>query len=262
MPSPFPGMDPYIEDPFYWSDFHATTMVAMREAVNGILPKNYVAAVERHVWIEEHEPGEISVLGFPDVQVTDRAGEAEKEPAATGLLSISAPAIATLPLVKKPGNRFLRIVDRHDRRVVTVIELLSPSNKTLGGDGVAYRAKRSDYLAAVLNLVEIDLLRSGVRPPLEDPAPPPSDYYILVSTPASYPKVAYWPVSVRDPLPMVPIPLDPPEQPVFLNLRACLDRVYDGGRYFDEIDYSMPPYLPLSETNTEWALALLANRAT
>jgi len=111
-----------------------------------------------------------------------------------------------------------------------------------------------------VNLVEIDLLRDGERPPLQVPEPPPSDYYILVCPAATFPQAGFWPFSVREPLPLVSIPLDPHSEPVFLDLRACLDRAYDGGRYSDEIDYRQPPVPPLSEADAAWADELLAAR--
>jgi hypothetical protein len=260
MPSPFPGMDPYIEDPFFWSDFHGSLMGIMRETLNSILPINYVAAMERHVWVEEHDIGEMSVLGVPDVQVSQPRHEAEHEPA-IGILPMAAPITAILPLTRRDGHRFLRILDRRKRRIVTIIEVLSPANKTETGYGPAYRRKRMEYLAGGVNLVEIDLLRAGDRPPLQEPPPRTSDYYILVCPATICPQAGFWPLSVRDLLPPVPIPLNRDEANIYLDLKACVDRAYDAGRYFDEIDYSLPPYLPLCEPDATWARELLANRA-
>src|SRR5205085_8491389 len=105
--------------------------------------------------------------------------------------------------------RYIKIIDSEERRIVTVIEVLSPSNKTGSADGQAYRLKREEYIANGINLVEIDLLRSGLRPPLGNPAPPISDYYVLVHRGWEKDRLGIWPISIRDPLPAVPIPLDP-----------------------------------------------------
>jgi Protein of unknown function (DUF4058) len=261
MPSPFPGMDPYIEDPFFWSDFHGSMMGIMREALNAILPRRYTASMERHVWVQEHNGEEVTLLGSPDVQVADRTGGGTSTTATAALAEIAAPVTTVLPLTRSQGNRFLRILDRHRRRIVTVIELLSPANKTTTGYGVAYRQKRWDYLASDVSLVEIDLLRAGERPPIQSPPPAPSDYYVLVCTAAGLPQAGFWPLSVRDLLPPVPVPLDPGERHVLLDLRACLDRAYDGGRYADEIDYRGPPNPPLREPDATWARELLAARS-
>jgi hypothetical protein len=258
MPSPFPGMDPYIEDAFFWSDFHASMMGAFREALNAVLPDRYTASIERNVWVQETDPHETTLVGVPDVQVANR----EQGPAAGGgqaaaTLTVTAPQPVTLPLVRRPGPRYLRITDRRRRQVVTVIELLSPANKTTTGYGVVYRQKRLDYLAGGVNLVEIDLLRAGTRPPVQEPPPAPSDYYLLVCPAESFPQAGYWPLSVRDPLPALPIPLAPGEAPSHLNLRDCLDQVYKAGRYERELDYTEPPIPPLREPDATWARGLV-----
>jgi hypothetical protein len=138
--------------------------------------------------------------------------------------------------------------------------VLSPSNKVPGDDGQAYRFKRGQYLAGRVNLVEIDLLRAGERPPLGDPPPAPSDYYILVSRASEFPQAGFWPLSVRDVLPTIPVPLDPEEADVPLDLRPCADRAYDEGRYGSQINYTQAPNPPLREPDALWARQLLAAR--
>jgi hypothetical protein len=261
MPSPFPGIDPYVEDPFFWGDFHGSLLGIMREVLNSILPNRYVASMDRYVWVQDHSGEEVTLLGEPDVPVADR-GEVSKGGIATATVvaSVAAPVQLQLPYSRSPGNRLLRILDRRRRRIVTAIEVLSPANKTRTGYGIVYRAKRADYMASDVNLVEIDMLRAGERPPLHNPPPPPSDYYILVCPAAAFPQAGFWPLSVRDRLPLVPVPLDPECEPVLLDLRACLDRAYDGGRYAGEIDYRQPPVPPLDEPDAAWARELLAAR--
>jgi hypothetical protein len=165
------------------------------------------------------------------------------------------------PKLRQRTHRYLQIVDSADNRVVTVIEILSPSNKTTGADGENYRAKRLQYLAGRVNLVEIDLLRAGERAPLGEPPPPASDYYVLVSRAEMFPEAELWPFSVRDALPRVPVPLDTQAREATLDLRACIDRVYDEGRYHHSIDYTRPLTPPLTEPDAAWARELLANRA-
>jgi hypothetical protein len=188
--------------------------------LNAALPDRYTASIERNVWVQETEHHETTLVGVP-------------------------------------GPRYLRVTDRRRRQVVTVIELLSPANKTTAGYGVIYRQKRLDYLAGGVNLVEIDLLRAGTRPPVQDPAPAPSDYYVLVCPAESFPQAGYWPLSVRDALPVVPVPLAPGEAPTPLPLRESLDRVYEAGRYGRELDYSQPPTPRLREPDAAWARQLL-----
>lgn len=260
MPSPFPGMDPYIEDPYFWSDFHGNFMGAIRAALNAVLPSRYIASTERHVWVRQVDTQKVRSLGDPDVQVADKGRSTQRgtavatAPAPPAL----APVLILLPLARQQGSRFVRIVDRRYRRIVTAVEVLSPSNKVAGEDGDVYRHKRNEYLGSRVNLVEIDFLRTGQRPALGAPPPKPSDYYVLVSRATAFPEVAFWPLSVRDPLPPLAIPLDPDVSDVALDLRACLDRAYEEGRYATDIDYSQPPIPPLNEGDAAWARELLA----
>src|SRR5262249_26500385 len=111
-----------------------------------------------------------------------------------------------------------------------------------------------------VNLVEIDLLRAGKRLSLGKPKPPRSDYLILVGRADEMPVMGYWTLSVRDPLPVLPIPLDPSVEDVSLDLRACLDRAYEEANFAWEIDYSRPLHPPLKEPDATWARELLAAR--
>jgi hypothetical protein len=140
--------------------------------------------------------------------------------------------------------------------------MLSPSSKTNSEDGQAYRMKRDAHIADGISLVEIDLLRAGIRPPLGDPAPAISDYYILVHRGWEKDRMGIWPISLRDSFPTVPIPLDPDLPDVVLELRPCVDHVYDIGRYAEQLDYSKPPKPPLREPDATWARELLAQRMT
>ena len=257
MRSPFPGMDPYLEDPDVWPDFHGTFLVALRAQLNEQLPPRYVARWDRHVWIDEPDAEQPYVLGRPDVFVTDPT---PGTPGGAGVApTLTAPAIGTVPAVDPKGKPFIKIIDARGRRVVTVIELLSPANKSAGKDRDAYLAKRQEYFRAGTNLVEIDLLRGGERPPVVGVAP--ADYYVLVSRAWEYPRVGVWPLSVRDPLPPVPVPLDPEVAPVRLELRPALDRAFAEARLGEELAYDQPVVPALNESDTAWARARIAERA-
>jgi hypothetical protein len=118
-------------------------------------------------------------------------------------------------------------VDKSNNRVITAIEILSPSNKTDGADRDAYLAKRDEYFLAQINLVEIDLLRSGLRPPLGEQTPEQFAYYLMVCRNTQFPKAGFWSFGIRDTLPEVPVPLKPEDPDCPLDLRACLDRGYE-----------------------------------
>jgi hypothetical protein len=253
MPSPFPGMDPYIES-WIWGDFHASMCQAIRDQLNPRLPKRYIASTDLYVW--RVDDTERLLLGQPDVFVAD------KDPSATGpaLATIAAPVVTFLPSAATKKQRYVKIIDPESRRVVAVIEILSPSNKAAGDDGQAYRLKRDEYLANNFSLIEIDLLRAGQRPFLGDPAPAISDYYVLVHRGWERERLGIWPISIRDTLPSIPVPLDSDVLDAVLDLQSCLNRVYDVGRYAEQLEYFKPPRPPFREPDAAWARELLAKQ--
>ena len=255
MPSPFPGMDPYVEAPEHWGDCHANMIAAMRGELNRLLPKGYVAKTDQYVWI--HEPDAETRRRKPDVYVARRReGDSPTSPSATLGTSILLPAITVF------GNKYLRIVDSRNRRLVTVIELLSPANKNPGIDRDGYLAKRNEYFATKVNLVEIDLLRGGRRLPLGSPPPAPSDYCVLVSRASDFPRAELITFGLRDPLPSVPIPLPRGEEQISLPLRPCLDRAYDEGRFETDLDYDAALAPKLSKEDRAWMRKILVTRSS
>lgn len=260
MPSPFPGMDPYLEEPSLWPDFHLSMLAAMRAELNARVPKRYAVYGDRFVWIEEPDAETRLRLGKPDLFLLERNNSGTATATREALLLASAQV--ALPMVRRQGQRFLKIVDREGRKVITVIEVLSPANKEAGEERETYLAKRTHYLGFGTNVVEIDLLRSGSRLPMGVPSPPPpGDYYVLVCFADDVPQGGVWAFSVRDPLPSVPVPLGPHDPPVLLSLQTCFNRVYDESSYNWDLNYQKPPQPPLKEPNATWARELLAPKA-
>ncbi len=246
-------MDPYLESPAIWPDFHATFLPCIRAELNKTLPSPYLARMDRYVWIEE--PEQLRLLGKPDAYLADPSGGSNDPFAKTAVLS--APVTVTLPLIQPRGKSFLKIIDVHSHRVITVLELLSPANKTPGKDRDAYLAKREEYLASSTNLVELDLLRGGVRPPVRGPMPA-ADYYIIVCPASQFPRAGVWPMTVRDPFPEVPIPLLTQDPALGLSLQNCFQRAFAEGRYDQEIDYQKPSEPALTVEDESWFRELLA----
>jgi hypothetical protein len=253
MSSPFPGMDPYIEG-WIWGDFHASMISAMRAQLNSTLPKRYIANTVLFIWLEEPDDPHSSITG-PDTYVAEQKKGAHSA-GGSSVATLTPPLTTVLRRIERK-QRSLRIVDSEERRVVTVIELLSPANKTTGRTGEAYRLKRDEYIGNGINLVEIDLLRSGVRPPLGQPMPPVSDYCVVVVRATEPQRLGIWPISVRDALSLIPVPLDPEIPDAVLDLRSSIDRVYNEGRYAEQLDYGIPPKPPLVEPDATWARELL-----
>ena len=167
-----------------------------------------------------------------------------------------------LPSPKRVRRKhYIKLMDAADRSVFTVIELLSPSEKLLTKDRTQYLAKRDEYLASGTNLVEIDLLRRGHRIPMGKPDPPAADYYVLVSRAVAYPAAEVWGFNVQDEIPTFPVPLKEEDDPIPLDLRACLEEIYDDARYDNLIDYTKPSDPPLRKPDAEWAVEYLKKQA-
>lgn len=258
MPSPFPGMDPYLEDTARWAAVHSGLIYTMQAALNRHLPRHLVAEIDQYVWVRQDDDREL--LGKPDVFVPGEGDDSTGTGFPADPVAVASPtATVRLAAATRKTTRVVRIVTADSGRVLTVIEVLSPSNK-YGDDRDAYLAKRREYFAARTNLVEIDLLRDGDRLPLGKPRPPAADYVVLVTRAAEHPAARVWAFTVREPIPVVPVPLDATTPAVPLDLRACLDRVYEEGKYWVKLDYARPPDPVLRKHDAEWAADLLKLR--
>lgn len=255
MPSPFPGMNPYLEKPHQWADFHGSFLVCAKAALAAQVRGRYLVHYEQTVYIRE-APDELRSPGRPDLSL------ARHDDAATlgGTATLEAPERFELADAIEDEFRqgYLEILDRESRTVVATIELLSPAHKAPGTDRDRYLDKRRQLLASPSHFVEIDLLRGGPRLPLEV-RPKRCDYYALVSRVESRPVVEFWRLGLRDPLPTIPVPLKAGDGDVWLDLKDVLDRVYDEGTFADEV-YATPPEPPLSPADAKWAKKFVPSR--
>jgi hypothetical protein len=251
MPSPFPGMNPYLEQEDVWHDFHERFLPHLAEVIGRQLAAYYVVKIDEHIYIHEPPAEGRTFLGRSDVFVATPQPTSQQSASAT----TEAPAQVELPSVDVERISFLEIRDRRDRRLVTVIELLSPTNKYSGPDREQYLGKRGRVLASSTHLVEIDLLRGGPRLPFAAP-PPACDYYVLVSRMEKRPQADFWPIRLRERLPVIPIPLRESDADAQLDLQAGLHHVYDAARYENYI-YEGSPHPVLNAEDEAWAGELL-----
>jgi hypothetical protein len=247
-------MDPYLEQSDVWQDFHQSFLIHGRDTLSAQVGPNYLVKVEVRLILHERSAEERRFVGIADVGVA--ATDERKTPAVAAMLA--APMSLHLPAVVVEKHLSLEIRDRRNRRVIAVLELLSPSNKTPGADRDDYMAKRRQVLSGQTHLVEIDLRRGGLRP--NPPGLPPCDYYALVSRYEDRPAVGFWPIGLRERLPNLPIPLAESDAPVHLDLKAVLDRTYDLAGYGKFI-YQETPEPPLSAEDERWARAIIAGAA-
>jgi hypothetical protein len=252
MPSPFPGMNPFLERGDVWHDFHQSLIPTLREMLEDQLPASYSVKLEEQLFIHELSAEERRYLGRADLAVDRRPTVPAAE---TSTAVLEAPAYGLLlPAVDEERHSYLEIRHTADEQLITVLELPSPSNKRPGSDRDQYLAKRRQIYNSDVHLIELDLLRSGPRLPVD--GLPPCDYCVLVSRSQERPKVGLWPIGLRERLPVIPIPLRAPDPDARLDLQLALDRVYDAARYGKRI-YRRSPEPPLSPEDAAWASALL-----
>jgi hypothetical protein len=247
MRSPFPGMDPYLEDPAFWPDFHIEFTVALRDALRRRLPPNYEARLNEQVTLIDVS-GSLQKLIKPDVSIL--AGQHE---APEGSSTQASNAPLTLPLLieeEEYRDVWIELRYRPDRSLVTVFEILSPTNKS-ESERSQYLAKRRAILRQNVNLVEIDLLVGGQRmsPPQQLPE---CDYLVLVARGNRRTDCQVYPCSVREPLPQIAVPLKPPDDDVQIELQEAFSIGFEHGAYAASIDYSRPPIASLGEAELSW----------
>ena len=243
MPSPFPGMDPYLESPEIFPDFHDSLITYLRENLQANLPAPYYAAIGRRVWIAASRRS----IG-PDVHVLRSRPRVQDQAQPAGALAVAAHACAHPVVVKVLHDEFrepfLEIYadSAEGKRLVTSVEVLSLSNKTPGEHGrELFLRKQKELLASRVNLVEIDLLRGGEHAtavPLESALASCGafDYHVSVHRFDDFESFFVYPIALEEPLPAIDIPLLPGDSPVTLDLQAVFNRCYDAGPYAREID--------------------------
>jgi hypothetical protein len=242
-------MNPYFEQAAHWQDFHTEFLSALRRQLAPRVAPNYIVQLEEHVYIHDLPPEPRRTLGRADLSVT--RAEVAVEPAGRPALGVlEAPAEVRLPAQDVERVPFLEVRDRRGRELVTVIELLSPSNKRSGEDREQYLAKRRGLLRSPAHLVEIDLLRGWTPMPAQ--GRPEGDYSALVSRGERRPAADFWPIRLRDRLPAIPIPLRAPDEESRVDLQDVLHRAYDGPGY-EHFIYAGAPEPPLSAEDAEWA---------
>jgi Protein of unknown function (DUF4058) len=250
--NPFPGMDPYLEDPAFWEDFHSRLVPAIADFLLERLPDGYDAHLQERLHLVE-APALRTRSRLPDVAV-DRDPNT-KEVANTGA-SVSTLEPISLPVAELHEMReaWVEILHLPERELVTAIEVLSPTNKS--GDGYAeYCAKRRELYGRQVNLVEIDLLVGGRRLGFGRPLPE-HDYFAFVTRSGrNYSHADGW--SLQDPLPTIPVPLKSPDPDVALDLAAVLADAYGRGRYDRRLRYSDPLLTPFPSDKVSWIQKVL-----
>ena len=255
MPSPFPGMNPYLEAPDLWSGFHHDLASVIRRQIAPRLWSRYYTDIE--IKMHHTEADEVRIIA-PDVSVVRTRRRAHSElmpasPVATTLELPPAPFQYAIPVDPPEKSYSVNIYDAENNVLVTAIEILSPANKRAGHDAYfQYRRKRQRLLLSEAHLIEIDLLRGGERLPFDRPLPN-APYVVSLSRANKRPKADLWLLPLQDPIPLLPVPLLHPDPDVPLDLSAAVMEIYELGAYDLRIDYTIPPPPPaLSLSAQQW----------
>ncbi len=269
MPSPFPGMDPYLEHPEVFPGLHDSMVTFLQEALQKSLPEPYYATSKSRVWIEVSQR-----YIEPDVDVLHPREAGRPKSRSNGPAVLVPPTARGRPvLVRVPHDerreRFLEICSLQDDgdRLITTIELLSPSNKTPGKHGrELYLRKQKEILDSKVHLVEIDLLRAGIHSTVvprerivEESGP--FDYHVSIHFFDQLEDHLVYPIRLDERLPEIAVPLSPADSPVLVDLQAVFDRAYDIGPYRRRNRYQKDkPVPPLTAEQAEWATRLLREK--
>lgn len=256
MTSPFPGMDPYLEGEFF-QEFHERLANQISAQLMPLLSPKYVALLAKRYVIDQSALGIVGLpmerVFYPDVHViaplpspsASGANLAATVDTLTPTVELPSPMLDQVPVVS------VEIRDVAERRLVTLIEILSPVNKR--GEGVReYAARRIELMQTLTHLLEIDLVRGGARIRLLG-EPPPAPYYVYLSRYQRRPNTLVWAIGLRDRLPTVPVPLLPPDPDVPLDLQTAVNDCFKLVGYERLLDYaSAPPPPELNVDEARW----------
>ncbi|MFI5459815.1 MAG: DUF4058 family protein [Isosphaerales bacterium] len=258
MRSPFPGMDPYLEDPEVWRGAHHRFISAADEQLQPQLNnRGYYVDVESRIWLERPER-----LVYPDVALLRTQQRLPTTSESPGGTLVADEPVRLHSLENEVREDYLQIYEIDTRNLITGIEFVSPNNKADHKARGLYVRKRRRLWAAEVNIVEVDLLRGG-KPLVRLPKAvlqgfQPGGYVINVLRVDSL-DYEFYPVDLKSRLPRVGIPLKPGEPDVVLDLQAAIARIYEAGAYPLRIDYNRQPIPPLDEESACWSEKLLVD---
>jgi hypothetical protein len=231
MANPFPGMNPYLEQPELWHQVHNRLIVAIADDLTPQIAPKYRVSIEERVYTSVDD---LLLVGIADVAVSDRQNSGT--PLAT--VKRTEPNKVKVPMPEEVTERFLEVRSTQSKELISIVEILSPKNKRSKEGRSTYENKRRRILASSTNLIEIDLLRLGE--PMSIMGAVDDDYRILVSRSADRPDADLYTFSLRTSIPAIPIPLRAREPEPIIDLQKLVNEIYDRARFDLAIEYSQP----------------------
>ena len=258
MPSPFPGMDPYLEHPKLWPALHHLLISEIARFLSPQLRPKYLVYLEVRMY--ETVDDDLSVIGIPDVSVRQPQTAIETTSNVAVAASPKQPITVTIPMSYQVREGYLEIKERGSQELITLIEILSPSNKRTGKGRQMYEEKREEILSTRTHLIEIDLLRRGRKMPVIGNNVE-SHYSVLVCRGNRRPRADLYAFNVQNPMPAFPLPLRSGDTEPIIDLQELFTQIYDIASYDLKIDYRNWEVIPaLSEADTVWANTWLRDR--
>jgi hypothetical protein len=249
MNVPFPGMDPYLEHPVLWESVHARLIPAFANQLQPLLDPRYVASIEERVFVEGPQ------RRIPDVWIQ----KTENQGGGTALAEAAADTAVILEVEDlEIHQKRIEILDTYNNlKLVALIELVSPTNKSTGPGRDSYLAKQQETLARGCHLVEIDLLRRGRHvlsiPKWRAQELRPYEYLVCVSRWPWRNRFELYARRLRERLPRIKIPLAEPDADVPLDIQTAFEQISWEGRYIRRVRYDKPCEPPLAPADQQWA---------
>jgi hypothetical protein len=238
---------------------HHALIVYARDALQPQLPEDLRARIEERVFVETEQERIRHIV--PDVHVTRVYPPPAEHPSALreGGAAVAEELVFELHELEITEG-YIEIRERGGGKVITVIEFLSPANKSGGTGQAKYLEKQAQVLQSDASLVEIDLVRAGERVlalPMHLIPPQHRGHYLACISPGwKRNRRELLALPLRQRLPVLHIPLRQHESPVSLDLQALVDQAYAAGRY-DDLDYTAELDPPLAPEDAAWAAELV-----
>jgi hypothetical protein len=253
MLNPFPGMNPYLEHPELWHQVHNRLIVGIADAIAEQVAPKYFVSIEQRIYQSFDDPQ--SLVGIADVGIKRDAWMSnQSDLGAVGVLMKPQQVQVEMPWEVKES--YLEVREVATKELITVIEVLSPTNKPMGEGRSVYETKRIKILTSMTNLVEIDLLRSGKSMMIQ--GAPRSQYRILVSRSSGRPNADLFAFDLQEEIPDFPMPLRGEMPEPIVSLQAILNETYRRGCLGLLIDYSAALVPKLEEDDRLWMQEILS----
>jgi hypothetical protein len=209
-------MDPYLEDDGLWPVFHHQLVMCLYQILLPGLVDRYRARVSQRHYVTEQ-------------------------------------ALFTSVIREEHHEDLIEIRQRNDGRLVTLVDVVSPANKTTAAGRAAYLDKRREGKNAHANLVELDLVLQG-QPTLEYSRDglPDWDYAVTVTRSTQPERYEIYTATLQKRLPRFRLPLAADDRDTVLDLHTAFTRCYDQGGYSGRIDYGQDPAASLDEADRRW----------